>query len=258
MKKIIALILSVFVSVPSFAVGGAPPVQDKYEGGSGTALSTAFVSNVTANNTLVVYIGQASDSWALTAAPSNSCGDTFTEASNSPVTGTGLRIRAYTTRTSGGCASITLNSTVSAPFGVWLGEYNNMADSGLVECVASGTGNSTALLTGNCVTTSAETTLVAFGHMPVDTVTFTEGSGYTIEHQAGGTGHSEVAEDKNVSSAGTYTGSATAGTSGQWGIHVMALKNATQPSAGGGSIITLPGTGSITTLPGTGSITTLR
>jgi hypothetical protein len=225
MKKLIALL---FISASVFATGGAPPVQDKIDGGTGSTLSTAFDVGTTAGNTLYVAVGMADTTWTMTSGPSDSCGDTFTEAANSPVTSSGARIRIYTAPTSGGCSTITLGTSVSAAYNVYLAEYNNIDTSSVVDCTSSGTGNSTSLATGNCVSSVANTTLVSFGFQPVNNATYTAGSSYTIEEQNGGTGHSCAAEDRNVTSAGTYTGTMTSDTSGDWAIHVLALKSADQ------------------------------
>lgn len=231
------LLLFVFLLLPSlcWATGGAPPVQSKMGGGTGTSLSDAFPGAVTAGNTLYIAVGQADAAFTITG-PSDACGDTFTEAANSPVTGTGNRIRIYTTLTNGGCATIVITSSSSAGFITFFAEYNNMATSTVVDCTSSGTGNSTSLATGNCVTGTAVDTLVSFGFQPVNTATFTAGASYTIEQQTGGSNsNSGAGEDQNVTSTGTYTGTLTTNTTGQWAIHVLALKNATQAASGSGA-----------------------
>lgn len=255
MRKLIALL---FLSSNLLAVGGAPPVQSTRDGGNDSALSKAFGVNVTAGNTLVVMVGQTDTGWTMSSGPSNSCGDTFTEVSGSPFNGTGMRIRVYTALTTGGCSTITMGSSVSAPFDLYIAEYNNMATSSLVNCTATGSGNSTSLTTSNCTTTETDTTLVTFGFTDATNAAFTAGSGYTIEQQGAGTGHSGAAQDKNVTATGSYTGDMTSDTSGNWASFVVGLKNATQSGGGGGSggsITTTSGTGSITTTAGTGSIT---
>lgn len=256
MRKLIALF---FLSSNLLAAGGAPPTQSTRDGGNDSALSKALPGNTTAGQKIVVFVGQDDTGWTMASGPSNSCGDTFTEVSGSPLTGTGLRVRAYVAETAGGCATITMTSSVSAPYDIYIGEYDNLATTGLINCTATGTGTSTALTTSNCTTTETDTTLVSFGFTDASNATFTAGSGYTIEQQGGGTNHSGAAQDKNVTATGSYTGDMTSDTSGNWASFVIGLKNATQSGGGGGgstgSITTTSGTGSITTTAGTGSIT---
>lgn len=248
----------VFCLLVSSLYADAPPIQTKRDGGNSNALSAAYDTNVTADSILVVAVFQQDTGWTMTSGPSNSCGDTFTEAANSPITSANGRTRVYTTKTSGGCSSVLLGSSATAPYGTFLAEYGGMAGSGYVECDASGTGTGTSLATGNCVTTSNNTTIVSFAAMGSDSVTYTPGASFTMVDQQGGTGHSEALQNRNVTAAGTYTGTMTSDTSGAWTIHVMALKSATQSSSSTGSITMQSGTGSITTQSGTGTITSIQ
>ncbi len=248
-------LIAIFLFSASVCYSDAPPVQTKKDGGNSNALSAAYDVDVTANSILVIAVFQQDTGWTMASGPSNSCGDTFTEATNSPVTSANGRLRIYTAKTSGGCSSVTLQSSVSAPYGTFLAEYDGMAASGYVECDASGTGSGTSLATGNCVTTSNNTTLVSFAGMGSDSVTYTPGASFTMVDQQGGTGHSEALQNRNVIGAGSYTGTMTSGTSAEWAIHVLALKSATQASGSTGSITMQSGTGSITTQYGTGTIT---
>lgn len=233
-KKVLVvnLVLSLGPCNILWAIGGAPPIQTSVNGaGSGTALGTSFLNPTTANNIIYVVAGQASATWTSTDAgnvPNDSCGDTFVEAPNSPVTGTGMRLRIYTTKTSGGCISILLNSSVDAAYNVFIAEYTNMALTSVVDCTASGSGNSTSLLTGTCTTAYPNETLVVTGMQTVSGAIYTVGSSYMIEAQAGGTGHSSASEDANVRIMGNYTGSMTSNTTGNWIIHILGLRNLNQ------------------------------
>jgi len=202
-------------------------VQSNTDSGSGSSMGASFGGNTTTGNLLYVAVGQA-DATFTKVTLTDGCGDTFTEATNSPVTGTGNRIRVYTAVTSGGCSSISYGSSVSAAYNFVMAEYSNPAASSFVDCDTGGSGNSTALLTSSpaCTTTHAGDTLIATGFQPVSSVTFTAGTSYTIRQQNNGTGHSFVFEDQHVTATGTYTGSATSDTSGQWTMHMMALKAA--------------------------------
>lgn len=200
-------------------------VQSEKDSGNSNSLGVSLGGNTTAGNFLYVAIAQA-DAGFTTITFLDGCGDTFTEAPNSPVTGTGNRIRVFTTITSGGCSSVSYVSSASAPYDMVVAEYSNPTASSYVECDTGGTGNSTALLTSSpaCTTSHAGDTLIATGFQPTDSAAFTAGTSYTVRQQNGGTGHSFVFEDRHVTSAGTYTGSATSDTSAQWAMHMMALK----------------------------------
>lgn len=193
-----------------------------------TDLSCVLPGPTTANNTIYIAMGLDSSTFTVTT-PTDSCGDTFTEAPNSPVTGTGIRIRVFIANTNGtGCATITATSGTPGNSTISCAEYSNIPASSPIDCDTGGTGNSTNLLTNTptCTTTHAGDTLIAFGYQPVSNATFTAGSLYTIQRQNGGTGHSGVFEDQHVSTTGTYTGSTTSDKSTQWAIHMMAIKAA--------------------------------
>jgi hypothetical protein len=198
-------------------------VQKATDGGTGSSPGASFGSATTAGNLIYVALGM-SDATFTKNSLTDGCGDTFTEAPNSPVTGSGNRIRVYTTVTAGGCSGVSYSASVSAVYGFIIAEYTNPTASSYVDCDNGGSGNSTALLTTACSATHAGDTLLAFGYQPVGSVTFTAGTGYTIQNQQGGTSLSDILEDQHVFTAGTYTGSATSNTSGQWTMHMLAVK----------------------------------
>lgn len=200
-------------------------VQKATDGGTGSSPSASFGVATTAGDLLYVALGMNDATFTKTTL-TDACGDTFTEATNSPVTGTGNRVRVYTAITSGGCSSIAYAASVSATYGFVIAEYTNPVAVSYVDCDTGGTGNSTALLTSSpaCTTTHAGDTLLAFGYQVVSNATYTAGSLYTIKSQAGGTGLSDVFEEQHPNIVGTYTGSATSDTSGQWTMHMIAVK----------------------------------
>lgn len=200
-------------------------VQTTKDGGNGTSMGASFGGNTTAGNIIYVAVGQA-DAGFTKVSLTDGCGDTFTEATNSPVTGTGNRVRVYLAPTAGGCSSISYVSSVSAPYDFLIAEYSNPTAVTPLDCDTGGTGNSVNLLTSSpaCTTTHAGDTLISFGFQPTNSATYTAGASFTIQSQSGGTGHSSVFEDRHVTATGTYTGSATSDTSAQWAIHMTALK----------------------------------
>lgn len=216
----------------SGTVASAPPasssstlVQSAQDGGTSNNFGASFGGNTVAGNLIYVSVGQA-DATFTTSSLFDGCGDTFTEAPNSPVTGTGNRVRVFTAITSGGCSSVNYGSSVNAAYNFAIAEYSNPTAASYVDCDTGGTGNSANLLTSSpaCTTTHAGDTLIATGFQPTNSATYTAGASYTIRQQNGGTGHSFVFEDRHVTATGTYTGSATSDTSAQWAIHMTALK----------------------------------
>lgn len=200
-------------------------VQSQQDGGTNSNFGATFGGLTTAGNLLYVAVGQA-DATFTQVSLFDACGDTFTESPNSPVTGTGNRIRIYTSKTSGGCGSINYQSSVSAAYTLFIAEYSNPTASSFIDCDTGGNGNSTALLTNSptCTTAHNGDTLISFGFQPINTATYTAGASYVIQQQAGGTGHSGFFEDQHVTATGTYTAAATSNTSGQWTIHMVAIK----------------------------------
>ena len=192
----------------------APPVETCNSGGSfsSNVAQCGFSSNTTVNQLLVVA-AVITDTTTTFSSGSDSCGDTWTQVSGSPWRGTGVSIIAMQTVTnSSGCRTISMNLSVSTSGSVVGAEYAGMVTNNatVLDCVSTaGTGNSTALLSGNCSTRSIGSAtasmtrsvsgqwvavmlaykqlsgtldvLVGIGGTVANSGTFTAGSGYTLE-----------------------------------------------------------------------------
>lgn len=226
MKRLFLLTSFLFVSPCVFA-GSSYLVQapGMAGGASGTILTSTFSISTTNHDTVWVAFGIASATVNVSSII-DGCGDIFVQAPNSPVRGTGNSVFVYTAPTIGGCTTVEVQTDASAAWNMSVGEYTSMDNASIVDCGAGGTGNSTALLTSSCSTASTQIdVLIAFGFQPISSATYTAGSGYSIQNQNSGTGHSALYEDKDIFAEGSYTGLATSNTSGQWTIHVLAMKS---------------------------------
>lgn len=217
------------VELNTTACTGICLVQSSMSGGTGTSLNPSFGSNTTAGNYIFIFVGQASATATITVGPSNSCLDTFTAGSMAPADGATSTIFFYWAKTAGGCASHVMTSSSAAAFDALVLEYSGIAAASAVDVDCKGTGTSTSLATGNCVTTVGNELLMAFGFQPAGApISFTAGSGFLMRQQQAGTGHAAMFEDRTVSSSGTYTGTATTSSNTEWDMYMTTFKSATQ------------------------------
>jgi RHS repeat-associated protein len=117
--------------------------------------------------------------------------------------------------------TVTFNQSASYP-DVRVLEYSGLLTTSPLDVVATGTGNSTSSSSGSATTSSA--TELIFGANTVYTGTNAAGSGFTsriITHDG------DIAEDKNVSSTGSYSASATLSSAGNWVMQMATFKAAT-------------------------------
>ena len=105
-------------------------------------------------------------------------------------------------------------------------EYSGADPSNPVDVTAAGSGNSTSSNSGSATTTNA--TDLIFGANMVYTQTTGPGSGFTSRMIT--SPDSDIAEDKMVSSAGSYSATAPVSPSGRWIMQMVAFRT---PSAQG-------------------------
>jgi hypothetical protein len=111
-------------------------------------------------------------------------------------------------------------------------EYSGL--SGGIDVDATGTGSGTSLTTSSVSTNFANETLFIGAGIKTGGVTFTAGSGFTVELQRSGGSESEAIADKNVTSTGSYAGALTASSSGEWEMILVGLSSsgASTPPSG--------------------------
>lgn len=143
-----------------------------------------------------------------------------------------VQIKAWHSPNISGTGSFTWTCTStssSSQLTVAVAEYSGMAASSALDQVNTGSGSSTAPATASVTTTQTDELLVAT--LATQTApSYTAGSGYTFR-RTDTTGVPCGIEDRIVASTGSYTGSATLGSTSPWIIAIATYK----ASAGGGT-----------------------
>jgi hypothetical protein len=222
---------AVGVEVDASACTGICIYQDgSTEAGSGTDGSVGLLSSSIANDYFYVAVGLSNATATITTI-SDTCSDTFTQATSSPARGANSSVIVYTAKTSGGCGTITITISTSVAHSVSIIEYSGLNTTSAVDCDTKGTGTGTAFLTTGptCTTSVPAAILIATSYQLADAIV-TPGTSYVNRlGKLTGATFTYKTEDQIVSATGTYTGSATSATSAEWVMHMIALKNATQP-----------------------------
>lgn len=213
--------------------------------GNSVNTNTTGAIDTTGANFLVVCIASnlgSSSFTSLTDSKSNTWQVALNWTSNS---GDFIRIMYAENPTVGTGHTFSLNYSSSAFTVLCAAAYSGMATASTIDKTATGTGNSTSLLTSATATTAqSEELLIGTGTLSAGAdSTFSAGTNYTIRTQQGfaSSGAIGFLEDRIVAATGTYTASATwGGSSGVWVAGIATFKGA---SGGGG---TVTGTGAVT------------
>ena len=157
-----------------------------------------------------------------------------------------VRIMYAENPTVGTAHTFTLTYSGSVFTVVNVAAYSGMATSSTLDKTATGTGNSTSLLTSaTATTTQANELLIGGGTINAGTnSTFTAGASYTVRAQEGlaGSGADGFLEERIVSSTGAYTAAATwGGSAGAWIIAIATFKGAGGGGGGPGLLLTTRG-----------------
>ena len=211
------------------SVAQAAPVfkQLKFtqKSGGGSTVTAAFPSANTVGSLIVVSV-----EWNSAATPTitDSKGNTYTSA-GAALTTPGTTYKEQTFYASNVVAG---SNTVTATFTgattsdrlIYAHEYGGMATSSPVDATTSQTGTAAVMSTGSLTTTSANTLLyaVGMGKNQVTSVT----PGFTMRS----TNASNLTEDQAVTSAGSYSATATQNSNG-WSFRMIAFKAAAQVPA---------------------------
>ena len=198
-------------STPAFVQARANEV------GSGTTNSLAFTTPNTAGNLIVVY---AIWSNAGTATVTDSRGNAFVSAAPRTTWGTNWSSQVFVAKNiAGGANTVTATfaTAINACAVIYIHEYSGLDKANPVDVTKSATGSASAMSSGAVTTTNA-TDLIFAGGASKGAVT-QGGSGYTTRSTAFG----NRTEDRNVTTAGSYTATATQN-SNAWVMQLVALR----------------------------------
>ena len=205
--------------------------------GSVGSLTVAFPGNTFPGDLLVVALEYASN--AAPASVTDSQGNTFTPVGNQLSTPAGTLSRAYyASNIKGGTdtVSVTLSAN-SSHLAVYLSEYSGIDPNNPIDAQSGASGNAGAASSGSATTSVAGD--IIYGYCVADGAC-AAGSGFTTRSALA----SDLVEEKLVSSAGSYTATATA-TSG-WTMQMLALKPAPTASLAPPGIFSVTTAGGIT------------
>jgi hypothetical protein len=199
-----------------------------YVQGNYTTVSTAQTVNVTftaaqaAGDLNVVVVGW-NDSTATVTAVKDSTGNTYTRAVGPTVLSGYLSQSIFYAKniTAAGANTVTVTFSVAAVYpDIRVLEYRGADPSNPVDVTAASSGNSTASSSGSATTTNPADLI--FGANTVITWTSGPASGFT---QRLLTPYGDIAEDRMVTAAGTYSATAPLGASGLWVMQMVAFRS---------------------------------
>jgi|GEM_PF-506743 len=211
------------------SVAQAAPVfkQLKFtqKSGGGSTVTAAFPSANTVGSLIVVSV-----EWNSAATPTitDSKGNTYTSAGAALTTPSTMYKEQtfYASNVAAGTNTVTATFTGATTSDrlIYAHEYGGMATSSPVDATTSQTGTAAVMSTGSLTTTSANTLLyaVGMGKNQVTSVT----PGFTMRS----TNASNLTEDQAVTSAGSYSATATQNSNG-WSFRMIAFKAAAQVPA---------------------------
>ena len=219
---------------------------------SGSSISVTFTAAQTAGNLNVVSV-MWGDTTASVTSVTDSRGNSYALAQG-PTRVTGLSSAIYYAKNiAAGSNTVTINFSPSAAFpNVNVLEYSGLSTTSPLDVAVGATGTGTTANSGSATTTSASELIFGAGN---PTSAFTAaGSGFNnrLINSYGG-----IAEDKIVSSTGSYNATATL-SSGTWVMQMIGFRGAGQGSqpaptvssispnsgtANGGTPVTITGTG---------------
>jgi len=199
----------------------------------GTTSQLTYTSSVTAHNTLVMFSRNLAAVNNVTAVSDNVNGAWTKRFSQAEETGSVSLDCWYFLDAAAGSTTVTVTMSIGATLRWGILEGMVAASGQAVDTSASNKDDvgSTTPSSGNITTVNAIEWLVSGTGAP-SSVTYTAGSGWTLQETPPSNGSGRFAiEDRVTSSAGTYAGNYTINTSQAWAAGVIAFKG---PAASGG------------------------
>ena len=208
------------------ASAAAPPATPTFQQAnareitSGTVNSVPFPNSNAAGNLIVVYAV-----WGNTGSVtlSDTAGNTYVSAQAATTWGSGNGSRAqvfYAKNVAGGANTVTgtFSSSVSGSFGgIYVHEYAGMDKVSPLDVIKSAKGSGTALSSGAAVTTNANDLI--FGAGATAGAISSAGAAFNVRSTVSG----NWTMDRNVTTAGSYTATATA-SNARWVMQLVAFK----------------------------------
>lgn len=203
-------------------VGAWTAAQFNGTSGGTTAARTSTSGNLIAvadssTDATTTISDSFTNTWSVAYGPASNGGDTIT--------------LSYVSNCTGGAShTVTITTNASQFSALCCAEYSGIAAASALDQAATGTGNSTSLLSASVNTTQADELILGSGTITAGAdSTFTAGASFTIRAQVGAASVGTVLyiEDRIVASAGSYTSSATwGGTANVWICGVATFKGA--------------------------------
>ncbi len=208
------MVMVVAVLVPRTEAAATLIQTATNETNNNTTITATFGTAAVANR-LLVAVCSASGNYTM-ATPTG-----FTAAINQ--SGTVTSMGTFYKVAAGGETSVTCSITGSSTFmGVHIYEYSGVVTSGALGQTGSATGTGTAVSSGSITTTNAESLLFAAVTVQSNTSfsawsnSFTERNDFATTSGNPGLRKTYGGADRNVTTTGTYSTTATAGASGDW------------------------------------------
>jgi hypothetical protein len=185
-----------------------------------SSVTVSFKVAQTAGNLNVVVVGW-NDTTTTIQSVTDNLGNQYILAAG-PVKGTGLTQSVYYAKDIlGGSNSVIVTFSKSASFpDVRVLEYSGADTANPLDAVASASGNSASANSGSATTTAANELI--FGADTVATGNLTAGTNFTLRILT--SPDSDLAEDRTVTTTGSYSATATLSSSGPWVMQMVALK----------------------------------
>jgi hypothetical protein len=206
-------------SIVSIPIGFAQVAASTPQSAVST-LATSFPGAQTAGNLNVVVVGW-NDTTSNVTAVTDSQGNVYTLAIG-PTRGTNLSQSIYYAKNiKAGANTVTVTFNQPAAFvDVRILEYAGLSTTAPLDVTAAATGNSTAPNSGSATTTSANELI--FGANTVWTVNTAAGPSFTTRIIT--TPDADLAEDRVVTTTGSYNASSTLSTAGPWVMQMVTFK----------------------------------
>ena len=185
-----------------------------------STVSVAYKVTQTAGDLNIVVVGW-NDTTSLANTPTDTLGNTYTLAVG-PTTASGARQSIYYAKNiKGGSNTVTVTfNQAAAAVDVRVLEYKGLSQTSPLDVTAAGVGSSTTASSGSATTTSANELI--FGADTIATGTPGPGAGFTTRIIT--SPDSDIAEDKIVSTTGSYSATAPVSPSGYWVMQMATFK----------------------------------
>ncbi|HEX5483016.1 MAG TPA: fibronectin type III domain-containing protein, partial [Terriglobia bacterium] len=217
-----------------------------------TTVTIPFTAVQTAGDLSVVAVGW-NNSTSTVSSVTDTNGNAYTLAAGPTLVAGALSQAIYYAKNiapaAAGANSVTVTFSAAAAYpDIRILEYSGVDPSNPVDVTAAASGSSATSSSGAATTTNANDLI--FGANMVTTSTSGPGSGFTRRLLTSPDG--DIAEDKTVAAAGSYSATAPLGSSGSWIMQMVAFRAA---SSGGGQTLVISPRASVVTFTGTQQFT---